>query len=106
MKIVSFAMLLVLVAALGISYRPKPAFGAMEARAAVDAILRDHCKREYWDYPRPSASTLPVAVRIDGDTAYAWVEGLDVLPRVPRVARFFAVVTKNGHATVSYSNRY
>jgi hypothetical protein len=98
----------VLSAALGISVGPEPARGEIEVGGVIDAIQRDYCLDEYWGYPGPpqAPTRLPVAVRVEGDTAYVWVEGLRARPGVQRWAEFYAIASKDGKAAVAYTFGY
>jgi len=82
----------------------KPALGEINLRAAIDAIQESRCHAEYWADPRPSRplSVLPVAVRSEGEVAYAWVEGLDG----PEWATFYVITRKGAKAVATSSSGY
>jgi len=101
-----YRFLMPLVAILAVLLAVQPTLGAATGSAVVEAIKRDYCFWDYWGFndPRP-ALTLPVAVRVSGDTAYAWIEGLHTFPR-GRMASYYQVATKDGRSGVAYTLSY
>ena len=82
-----------------------PALAGIEVPAVLDAIKEEHCIGEYWVPSPPGPPEVwPVAVRIDGDVAYAWVERLEK-PKT-RWATFYAFASKSGKTTVTSTLGY
>jgi hypothetical protein len=82
----------------------KPALAEIHLTAAIDAIREYRCGAEYWTNPRPSPrpSALQVAIRSEGEIAYALVEGLDGRDLVT----FYTITSKGTKAIVTSSWGY
>ncbi len=88
----------------GILTSTQSALGNVDIAAVITALQRDLCFSTYWGGKIPKQEIRPVALRIDGDVAYVWIEGLRWHFDVPRGVSFFEVVNHKGRTAVSQSS--
>jgi hypothetical protein len=99
-------ILLPILACAGILTPMQPALGSVDTAAVITAIQRDICFSTYWGGKIPKQEIRPVALRIDGDIAYVWIENLRWHFDVPRGVSFFQVMNHKGRTAVSYSQAH
>ncbi len=90
----------------GILTSTQSALGNVDIAAVITALQRDLCFSTYWGGKIPKQEIRPVALRIDGDVAYVWIEGLRWHFDVPRGVSFFEVVNHKGRTAVSQSQAH
>ena len=95
-------------ASIAFSSAAKAATTQADVTAAIAAIKRDMCIAEFWGVvgaPSPP-SVFYAFIRTEGDTSYAWLEGLDHSAGKDRIASFYTIKRRNGKSAVGRYDSY